>query len=62
MSAWTVTVYPSREREGFFKVTAISADRGRVIHKDRLTAEQAAAFVPEWERPAPATPDLSVLA
>lgn len=38
---------PDRSRPNTWKVTAISADRKRVINRDRLTEAEALAFDPD---------------
>ena len=53
MTTWTVNSYPDPARNGLFKVIAFTnetrvSDR-RVIHRDKLTAEQVAAFDPDAE-------------
>lgn len=47
---WTIRVYPDPDRPHLLALTAIDADRKRVIRKDRLSAADAAAFDPvaDW--------------
>lgn len=43
-TTWTITVRPSGLA---FRLTAVSPDRTRIIHADKLTAEQVESFDPE---------------
>ena len=51
-SGWTVTVKPE-EGTTTYKLCAVSADRRRVIHRDRLSEPRAMSFDPaaEWGGP-----------
>lgn len=56
MGAWSVTSYPIQsgttpkgDRVERFTVIAVSADRQRVIHASKLSADEVERFDPELE-------------
>jgi hypothetical protein len=46
-SAWTVTVYPSREKPGSFTVIAVHSDGQRMIRREKYTQAMVDAFDPD---------------
>lgn len=53
---WTVTVTSEQlyvNRAPTYRIVAVSPDRRRIIHRDRLSAAQVESFDPEQEWRAP---------